>query len=323
MKKIEVGAVALMFCAAIIWGVAPAALRAEDRKMRVALSLPDLSYPYFVNMDRQARDEAAKLGMELQTFDGKNSVPKQTADLEAAIVRKFDGILVVAIAPEALQPALEQINEAGIAVATVDRDVRDAKVLVHVVSDNVAGGRQQAELLGALLPNGGKVFELRGTVGLTPSILRHDGFRQGLAALPNVAAYQIVLDQVANYRRDQALKVVESALAKHPDVGAIVTANDDMALGALEALKGSGLAGKVHVISFDGQPEALSAVRDGMFAGTVDQYPARQVRLALQRLAKFLGNKETPPAPIEYVLPLMITAKSLSDAERISEARPQ
>ena len=134
--------------------------------------------------------------------------------------------------------------------------------------------------------------------------------------------YKFVAEQTANFARDQGLSVTESLLAgmtTPPDV--IVAANDDMALGAIEAVKARGLADKVQVIGFDALPEALAAVRDGALAGTVEQFPGGQSRKAMQIMVELLKDQKKPESDLVLLTPIMITKDNLDKAERLGELK--
>jgi len=291
--------------------------KAQTKKLKIALSLPDLAFPFFVNMAKQAQDEAAKLGdVTVDILDGQNKTDKQTADLESVIANKYDGLLVSPITADAMAPAVQEVVDAKIPVATIDRNVTGVKTLAHVGADNVKGGELQAQLIMKMFPKGAKVFNLLGTPGASPAIDRAKGLHN---ILDGKADYKIVFEQTANFRRDDGLKVAEAALAANDVPDVINCANDDMALGVVEALKAKNLVGKVVVIGFDALPEALLAVKNGEMTGTVEQTPGGQTRNALNVIVSFLRENKTPAQHDTYLTPVMITKDNLKDAERISE----
>jgi ABC-type sugar transport system substrate-binding protein len=290
---------------------------AAEKKLTIALSLPQMAFPFFVFMEKQVKDEAAKVGnIEIVTLDGQNQVTKQTADMEAVIAKKYDGVLISPITAEGMAPAVQQVVDAGIPVVTIDRTVFGVNTLAHVGADNVRGGELQGELLLELFPDGGKVFELTGTPGSSPAIDRSKGLHNVLDQQDKV---QVVFQQTANFNRADGLTVTESGLGGEPGPDAVVGANDEMAFGALEATKARGLAGKTVVIGYDALPEALVMVRDGELYGTVDQFPGEQSRQALRVLVDFIWKGMTPAEHDIYIEPRMITKDNLSEAERISE----
>jgi len=293
---------------------------AQDQPLRIAVSLPDLAFPFFVHMQKQVEDEAAKLGVEVVILDGRGDTTKQTADLESVIAEQYDGLLISPLTADAMAPAVQAVIDAGIPVVTIDRNVAGdtaLATLAHVGADNVKGGEAQGQWILENFPNGAKIFNLQGTPGATPAIDRNAGLKN---VIDGKAEYEVVFEQTANFRRADGLSVTEAGLAAQdtpPDV--IVAANDDMALGALEALKARDLVGKVAVLGFDALPEALLAVQNGELTGTVEQFPGGQSRTALNLLVDFLRNGTAPAQHDNYLTPVLMTAANLSEAERIGE----
>ncbi len=287
----------------------------QDEKLQIAFSVPGLNFPFFVHMMNIAEQKAVELDIELIKLDGQDNTATQVAGLETMIAQGVDGIVISPREVEALAPAIQAVTDAGIPIVTIDRNVTGATTLGHVGADNVRGGEIQGEYLVSLLPEGGKVIELQGTVGASPAIDRSKGFNDVIAQHPNI---EIVFQQTAEFRRDVGLTVTEQALQANPDVNAIVCGNDDMCFGAAEAASGAGIS--VPIIGFDALPEALQAVQDGTLAATVDQWPGRQTSGAMQIVVDFLRNGTTPAEHTTLIEPALITADNLGIAERAAEA---
>jgi ABC-type sugar transport system substrate-binding protein len=309
-------AVALLF--SLLVGVplagAPASARQDDQ-LQIAFSVPGLNFPFFVHMMNIARDKAEELDVTLIELDGQDNSATQSAGIETMIAQGVDGIVISPKDVEALAPAIQAATDAGIPVVTVDRNVTGAETLAHVGADNVRGGEKQGEYLMEILPEGGQIIELQGSVGASPAIDRSAGFNSVIADHPE---YEIVFQQTAGFARDQGLTVTEQALQANPDVDAIVAANDDMAFGAAEAVAGAGL--DIPIIGFDALPEALQAVEDGTLAATVEQWPGRQTSGAMEILVDNLQNGTEPAEHDNFIEPTLITADNVGEAERAAEA---
>jgi ABC-type sugar transport system substrate-binding protein len=293
---------------------APAAARQDDQ-LQIVFSVPGLNFPFFVHMMNIARDTAAELDVELIEQDGQDDSATQSAGIESAIAQGVDGIVISPKDVEALAPAIQAAMDAGIPVVTVDRAVSGADTLGHVGADNVRGGEKQGEYLMEILPDGGQIIELQGSVGASPAIDRSAGFNSVIADHPE---YEIVFQQTAEFGRDMGLTVTEQALQANPDVNAIVAANDDMAFGAAEAVAGAGL--DVPIIGFDALPEALQAVEEGTLAATVEQWPGRQTAGAMEILVNYLRDGTEPEEHTTLIEPALITAENVGEAERAEEA---
>jgi inositol transport system substrate-binding protein len=288
--------------------------------LKIAFSVPGLNFPFFVHMMNLAEQHCKDLGgVEFIPLDGQqNGAPsstKQTADLEAATAQGISGLVISPNDVAALAPAIQAVIDAKIPVVTVDRNVTDVETLAHVGADNVEGGRLQGRYLIEILPDGGDIYELQGQPGATPAIDRHGGLDEVLSGQDKI---NVAVSQTAEFARDKAVSVFESALAGNPEPKAVVCANDDMAFGVSEVAQAQGLS--IPIIGFDALPEALIAINDGTMAATVEQFPGGQSTQAIDILVDFLRNGTTPTEHDTYLTPILITKDNLSAAERAAEA---
>lgn len=295
--------------------LAGGSLHAQD--LTIATSLPSLEFPFFVHMQKELRVEAERLGgITLMETDGRNQTPKQTADVEAAIIKGVDGIIISPIDAVAMAPALQQAVDANIPVVTIDRSVSGVPgILAHVGADNVLGGEAQGRLIMKLFPNGARIVNLQGQPGASPAIDRNKGVHNVLDSAPD--KYKFIAEQTANFAREEGASVTEAILAgldSPPDV--IVAANDDMALGALQVTQERGL--NIPIIGFDALPEALASVRDGGLAATIEQFPGGQSRGATKVLVEYL-RQNVKPDPVILLEPIAITKDNIDQAERLGE----
>jgi inositol transport system substrate-binding protein len=293
---------------------------ASAKDLVIMTSLPSMEFPFFVHMQKQLDQEARRIGgIKIMAADGQNRVPKQTADVESAIIQGVDGIIISPIDVNAMAPALQQAIDAGIPVVTVDRYVGGVPdIYAHVGADNVKGGEAQARLIMEMFPSGATIVNLQGQPGASPAIDRNKGLHN---ILDGNSKYKIVAEQTANWSRDQGMSVTENiltGLSSPPDV--INAANDDMALGAMEAVKARGL--NVKILGFDALPEAIAAVRDGSLMATVEQFPGGQSKTALNLLVNDLRSSTKPYNRVIFLNPITITSDNYKqNAERIGEVK--
>jgi len=318
MSKIARSILAAGAIALAAMSTAPVKAQAED--VTILASVPGLTFPFFVHMMNAFKAEAQKQGVAVIESDGQVSSPKQTADIEAAITKGVQGIVISPNEVDAMAPALQQAVEAGIPVVTVDRRVAQVEgILAHIGADNVKGGEAQGELVMKLFPDGATIINLQGQSGASPAIDRNKGLHNVLDKAAD--KYKIVFEQTAGFDRAKGLAVTEAALsglAEPPKV--IVAANDDMALGALEAVKGRNLSG-IAIIGFDALPEALAQVRDGGLTATIEQFPGKQSALGVDTLVAFIKDKKKPDQPVTLLTPVAITKDNLNTAERLGEVK--
>lgn len=288
---------------------------------RVAVLFHNMAEPFFVFMNHELLDEAKKLKVKVNVVDGQASSPKQTSDVSNAVTQGVEGIVIAPVDARAMVPAINEILTDNIPVVTVDRRVDGAtKPIPHIGADNVAGGRKMAEWVVQNFPDGANIVFLTGQPGSSSAIDRARGIHDALVAAG--PKYNIVAEQTANWARDQGLTVTQNILTsltgKPPQV--IISANDDMALGAIEAIRSAGLGKQgIKVLGYDASPDALKKVRDGEMAATVEQSPGRQIRTALQVLVGNIRNK----AQIQSVgiEPILITQSNLAQAARFSQVK--
>jgi inositol transport system substrate-binding protein len=288
----------------------------HDKPMIIA-SLHNLSEPFFIAVRHELESEATKLKVDISVVDGQSNSAKQTADVEAALASGANGLVLAPTDVNALAPAVESVLKAGIPIVTLDRRVDHTSVSVpHVGADNVAGGRIMAQWIIDNFPNGAGVVLISGQPGSSSAIDRTQGIQTALTAAG--PKFKIVAEQSANWQREQGLTVTQNILtslgAQIPQV--ILCEDDDMALGALEALRASNISG-VKVIGFNATPEALAKVRDGELAATIEQSPVRQARAALDQLVETIRTHA--PMPGANIIPVLITRANLAQAERFGE----
>jgi inositol transport system substrate-binding protein len=306
----------MLACAAILAGCSG---KPGGNSIQIVASLHDMTEPFFVAVKRELDSEAARLGVTVAVEDGQSNSAKQMADIEAAITGGAQGLILAPNDVNALAPGVEDVIKAGIPIVTLDRRVDKTSIKVpHVGADNVAGGRIMAQWVIDAFPNGARILLITGQLGSSPSIDRTRGIKETLGAAGG--KYQIVAEQSATWKREQGLTVTQNVLTSlgGQSLQAVVAESDEMALGALEALRSSGVSG-VKVIGFDATPEALKLVRSGDMAATVEQSPKAQAQTALEQLVARI-RKQTPIAGAS-IAPLLITQANVTQAERIGEIR--
>lgn len=271
----------------------------DDGEMRVGLSISTLNNPFFVTLKEGAEQAAEKEGVKLIVVDAQNDSAKQISDIEDLIQQNVDVILINPTDSSAVTAAIESANQANIPVITVDRSADGGKVVSHIASDNVEGGKMAGEYLVELLPEGGKIVELEGIPGSSAARERGEGFHQ---VIDNVDNIEVAAKQAADFDRAKGLSVMENILQGQSDIKAVFAHNDEMALGALEALEAQGL-NDVIVIGFDATEDAVKAVEAGRMAATVAQKPALIGETAVKSAVKVMNGEKTEEfIPVELEL---------------------
>jgi ribose transport system substrate-binding protein len=240
---------------------------------------------------------AERPGVELIVTDAQDSTAKQVGDVEDLVARRVDALFIAPREYDGLEPALEAARRGRVPVFLVDRGTAGEPGVDYVSflgSDFVAQGRRAGEWLARACDGRAAIMELSGTPGASVAADRALGFRDALRAHPGM---RIIGSQSAEFVRATALRVMENALqGRGRGLSAVFAHNDEMALGAIQALKSAGLApGRdVRVVSIDGERLALQAILRGELGATVESNP-RFGPLAFATLERFLAGVPVPP----------------------------
>ncbi|MDD3823823.1 MAG: substrate-binding domain-containing protein [Sphaerochaetaceae bacterium] len=303
MKKILVLTLVLVMLGTTLFAAGQAEAK-DDGKITIGMTVPGLQFPFFVTMFDEAVAYAKELGIELITHDAQNQSNIQMAAVENFIAQKVDGILISPLTTDSLVPAIEAAVAAGIPVATVDRKANTDKVLVHVGADNVEGGRAAARYIIEQLGNKGSVIQLEGTPGASAALDRKAGFDE-IIKTSNV---KVLVSQDADFNRAKAQTVMENLMQVHPNFDAIFGANDEMIIGAIEAMQSAGISPASKVtIGFDATTDAFAYMKEGKLDATIDQFPGQQASRALDVLVEFIKTGKKPANAVEYINPLPVT----------------
>ena len=257
----------------------------------VGLSVSTLDNPFFVTLRDGAQEMANELGLELLVTDARDSVSTQINDIEDLVQRGVDVLIVNPTDSDAVVPAVLAANAAGVPVIAVDRGVgAGADVAYFIASDNVAGGSSAGEFICDMLDGSGPVVELEGIPGVSATRERGEGFNTYISE--NCPGIEIVARQTANFNRAEGLSVMENILVAQPDIDAVFAHNDEMALGALQAIEASGR--DILVVGFDATDDAVAAVDECRMGATVAQLPAQLGAQAVEAAADIIASG--PPA---------------------------
>lgn len=273
---------------------------AATDKVTIGLSISTLNNPFFVSLKEGAEKAAKDAGAELIVVDAQDDTAKQISGVEDLIQKKVNVILINPTDSAAIATAVESANKANIPVITVDRAAEGGKVVTHIASDNVKGGTMAGEHILQAIGGKGNIVELQGIAGTSAARDRGQGFH---TAVDGKEGVKVVASQPADFDRAKGLSVMENILQSNPDIQAVFAHNDEMALGALQAVEASGK--KILVVGFDATDDAVKAVNDGKMAATVAQKPAAIGETAVQSAVKVVKGETVEsfiPVDLELVI---------------------
>ena len=261
----------------------------------IGLAVSTQNNPFFVTLVEGAQKAADAAGVKLVVTDAGDDAAKQTNDVDDLISKKVSVLIVNPVDSDAIAPAVEDAIAAGIKVIAVDRAVNGVDVDCQIASDNVKGAEMATEYLKSVIGDGAKVAELQGTTGASATIDRGQGFH-------NIAdgSLDVVASQTASFARAEGLTVMENIIQSNGDLQGVFAHNDEMALGAIEAIEASGK--DIKIVGFDATDDGVAAVKDGKMAATVAQQPDKMGSTAVETAIKLM-NGET----VEKSIPVEVT----------------
>lgn len=283
-------------------------------KPKVGLVMKSLANEFFVTMQDGAKDyqkaHAADFDMITNGIKNETDTSAQIDIVNQMILAKVNAIVIAPADSKALVNVLKKASDAGIKVVNIDNRL-DPEVLKSknlevpfVGPDNRKGSRLVGECLAKQLASGDKVGIIEGVPTTTNAQQRTAGFKDAMGA----AGMKIVSVQSGNWEIDQGNKVAAAMLSEYPDLKALLAGNDNMALGAVSAVRAAGMAGKVQVVGYDNIAAIKPMLNDGRVLATADQAAAQQAVFGIQNALKLVKGEKVESVdgvietPVELVL---------------------
>jgi ribose transport system substrate-binding protein len=258
------------------------------KKVRVGVTVYNMSS--FITQGKEGMEAyAAANDVELLWNSANNDVATQASQVESLINQKVDAIIIVPVQADSLGPQLQAAKDAKIPVLAVNTTLKnEALITSAVLPDDVAAGAQEMQMMADKLGGKGNIVILQGPLGSSPELDRTKGIESVLAKYPDI---KVLAKDTANWARDEAVNKVKNWISSFGnDINGIVAENDDMGLGAVQALKEAGKT--VPVVGIDGIEDGLRAVESGAFIGSSLQHG--RVELAAGLGAALLVIKGEP-----------------------------
>src|SRR5215207_6043736 len=279
---------------------APATPAFAQAKTTIGVALPQDDNPFYIAMMRGIRARAGELGWDVVSVSSNEDKLKQINGVQDLVARGVKGILISPIDSVGVNAAYDAAAAAKIPIVSVAPGSSSKNQTIHVAMDEKQIGRDIAEWTAQKLGGKGKVALLMGPSGAPTFRNLGDGYDEVMAKHPGI---QIVTRHDGPLTRERGVKQAEDALVAHPDLAAIYTANDDVALGAMQAVNAANRKGKTLVTGMNGVPPALRAVKEENLGMTVELNPAEWGRLGIDVLATYLqGGKVESRVFIKHVI---------------------
>jgi ribose transport system substrate-binding protein len=280
--------------------------RAEaQKKLTLVVFTKNVTNPFWKAV-RVGADKAGKaLSVEIvhAAPTKPDNIEEQTRLVEDWIVKKPDAFVFVPVDYNALVPSIEKVNKAGIPVMNFNNRMAGGQYIAYLGSDDEKIGYEISKFLFNAMGNKGSVIHIDGVPAAITAQNRKKGFERALKETPGI---QLLASQPANYRRLPAVQVMENLMQRFPQIDGVMAANDDMAVGIVEALEAAGRGGKTKVVGIDAIPDAADAILKGRMLASADFSGHDQGYLAVTAAVKFLRGEKIPK---EISLPVKIVTK--------------
>ncbi|OYP39183.1 sugar ABC transporter substrate-binding protein [Rhodopirellula sp. MGV] len=294
---------------------------APGGKPKIALIMKSLANEYFSTMANGARNHAEQNSDQytliVNGIKDETDLSGQVALVDEMVAAGVNAIVIAPADSKALAPALRKAIKQGIVVVNIDNQLDREVLTAEGISipfagpDNRSGAKKVAEYLAKRLQKGDEVAILEGIQTAANSQQRVAGFEDAM----NELGADIVSKQSAQWEMSQANTVASSILSEHPQLKAILAANDSMALGAIAAVKAAGKSDEVLIVGFDNITAIQDALMSGKVLATADQYADQQAVFGIELAMKHLQNPDEPATDTETPVDL-VTAESLAETTK-------
>lgn len=268
---------------------------AEGKKNGIVIgtAMPQLDYKYLTYLNDAMKNSAKEQQVELKIADAKNDISNQLSQVEKFVVQGVDAIVMVPVDDSAVKPMVDVANRANIPMIVVNKQPTDPDVFknidAYVGSESLKSGIIQMEEVVKLLDGKGNVAIMTGLPGDEAQVKRTDGNKDVIKKHPHI---KIVREGTAKWQRAEGMQLMENWIQSGDHIDAVVANNDEMAIGAIHALKSAGRLDDTLVAGIDGTPDALEYVRSGELKVSVFQDPVGQGQGAIETAIKLAKGEK-------------------------------
>ncbi len=270
---------------------------------RIGVTVYDMSS--FITAGKEGMDAYAKANnIELVWNSANNDVSTQASQVDSLINQGVKAIIVVPVQADSLAPQVASAKEKGIPLLAVNAALETPDLAGNVQPDDVAAGAQEMQMMADKLGGKGNIVVLQGPLGGSGEINRGKGIDQVLAKYPDI---KVLAKDTANWKRDEAVNKMKNWISSFgPQINGVVAQNDDMGLGALQALKEANRT-DVPIVGIDGIEDGLNAVKSGEFIGTSLQNGTVELSAGLAVANALVKGEKVKTDPI-YIMPAITKA---------------
>jgi ribose transport system substrate-binding protein len=268
------------------------AMAVNAETILLSMKGPGAGNPFWALVEKGAREKAKELGVDLVVLapPQESDIMSQIAQIEDQMTKGVDGIALAPTDPDALAPIVDEALAEGTKVVFVDTNGKN-KGVTFIGTNNEMGAKLAADYICKNVPKGSDVAILQGIIVQSTGRFRADGSHKGLTE----CGLNIVAEQPGDWDRAKGQAVMENILVGNPNIKAVFASNDNMALGAAEALKQAAVLDKVLLVGFDANPDAAVSILAGEMSASVAQNPYNMGALSVENLMKLIKGEKLAP----------------------------
>jgi ribose transport system substrate-binding protein len=273
----------------------------KEKKVKVAFVVRTLSNPFFVDMINAAKVEAERypnVELIIQSGEVEADIERQGLILDSLIALKVEAICVTPCDSMEIISAIKKAKRAGIPMLLIDTRasrvlarMRGAEGKIFIGSDHYLGGKLAGEYIVKKLDGAGNIAIIDGGSGEEIAILTRSGFLDYVKQFPKL---KVAVPHLADWDREKGTKAFQNLLRANPSINAVFACNDEIALGAAQAIRTSQKRKEILVIGFGGSMDAFDAIKSGYLDATIAKQPAEMGRLAILNAVKTIKGEEIP-----------------------------
>ncbi len=267
-------------------------ISAHAETVLLSMKGPGAGNPFWAAVEAGAMEKGKELGVDVMVMSPptESDVAAQIAQIEDMIAQGLDGIALAPTDPNALAPVVDAAKAAGIPVVFVDTKGSNEGV-TFIGTDNEAGAKLAADYICGKVEKGSEVAILQGIITQSTGQARATGSKAGLEA----CGLKVVAEQTGEWDRAKGQAAMENIITGNPNIKAVFASNDNMALGAVEALKGAGRLADVMVVGYDANPDAAASIMAGEMSASVAQNPRNMGALGVENALKVKKGEAIDP----------------------------
>jgi ribose transport system substrate-binding protein len=291
------------------------AASAENKHYKITYIQGVTGNPFYMSVSCGAAEAAKRLGVTFDAQGPQQYTPAlQMRVLDAVIAKQPDAIMFTADDPVALTATLIEAKQRGIKIVSIDGDVKDLSVAVaNIQSDNFDGGGQAAKQLAELIGDKGEVMALMNSPAANVAQQRLQGFQEEIAKHPGISFLGV---QYSNNQTAKAASIITSTVAAHPDLAGVFTITTNNTEGAATGVREAQREGKIKIVGFDTSDPIVEAIRKGIVAADIVQYPYRVGQLGVEMMVDALQGK---PVERQVHTPFVIATPQNIDTPEVQK----